>query len=95
MMMNWLSKLFVVIAFTGSLLMASSAHAGLLAHWPLDETTQPSAAESIGSAAADAFLQRDMSGDGFNDHRATVNHAGVVGTSYHFGTGKTGQLDFQ
>ena len=95
MMMNWLSKLFVVIAFTGSLLMASSAHAGLLAHWPLDETTQPSAAESIGSAAADAALQRDMSGEGSNDHRATVNHAGVVGTSYHFGTGKTGQLDFQ
>ena len=39
MKMNWLPKLFVVIAFAGVLTFAASAHAGLLAHWPLDEAT--------------------------------------------------------
>ena len=91
-MMNWLPKLFVVIAFAGVLTFAASTHAGLLAHWPLDEATQPNAAASIGTAAANVFLQRDQSGEDFNDYRPTVNHPGVAGTSYHLGTGKNGEV---
>jgi len=91
--MHWLPRLFVVIAFAGALSFAASTHAGLLAHWPLDEDTQPNAAESIGTAAANAFLQRDQSGEDFNDYRPTVNHPGVAGTSYHFGRGKIGELN--
>ena len=93
MKMNWLPKLFVVIAFAGVLTFAASTHAGLLAHWPLDEATQPNAAANIGTADANVFLQRDQSGEDFNDYRPTVNHPGVAGTSYHFGTGKIGEVN--
>ena len=90
--MHCLPKLFVVITAVGALSLAASSHAGLVAHWPFDEATQPNAAASIGSVPADAFLQRDQSGEGFNDYRPTVNHPGVTGTSYHFGTGKNGEV---
>jgi len=72
---------------------AASSQAALVAHWNLDETTQGVYAANSTATPANAFLMADQTDEGFNDWRPTVNHPGVIGTSYHFGTGKTGEED--